>query len=73
MREFKDINRRYRDQLIKVKVGTHVSNCCDELMNRSRCPTWRTTTWRNMRKPLTSKHMHRAAPLIVLTGDAALS
>ena len=54
LREYKDINKRYTDQLVKVKVGywlalqlfrtVYSRVCC-------RCPIWRTMISRSTRRP----------------------
>ena len=44
LREFKDINKQYTDQLIKVKVRAVRFITPSPLTDPSRCPTWRMVT-----------------------------
>ena len=73
--DFKNIHKKYRDQLIKVKVSYsgHPFLTSDVAFYKfhRRCLTWRTTTWKSMPKhwtselpsqcPMTSAHARSSA------------
>jgi len=53
LREFKDINKMYTDQLIKVKVRNFWTHYPESVLyvSYARCPTWQMAIWRSTPKP----------------------